>query len=91
LLSALFRSFFFFPFQRISFLFAKFKHLIIIIIIVRRQQQQHNTHHSDPKVVDKNDKKKDFAKFKEEDNTAHSNSKGTYIHTYIQTLNHILF
>jgi hypothetical protein len=62
-------------------LFAKFKHLIIIIVRRRQQQQQHNTHHSDPKVVE-NDKKKDFAKFKEEeDNTAHSNSKGTYIHT----------
>jgi hypothetical protein len=81
LFAALFHSFFF-PFQRISFLFAKF---IDLVIIPRReqQQQQHNTH--DPKVDDKND---DFAKFKdsEEDNTTDSNPKGTYI----QTLNHIL-
>jgi hypothetical protein len=74
LFAALFRSFFFFPFQRISFLFAKF---IDLVIIPRREQQQHNTH--DPKVDDKND---DFAKFKdsEEDNTD-SNPKGT-LHTY---------
>ncbi|WJX42865.1 hypothetical protein P8452_30045 [Trifolium repens] len=67
LFAALFRSFFF-PFQRISFLFAKF-------ILPREQQQQHNTHHSDPKFDDKND---DFAKFKdsEEDNTD-SNPKAT--------------
>jgi hypothetical protein len=67
LLAALFRSFFF-TFQLISFLFAKFKDLLIL-----RREQQHNT---------KNDK--DFAKLKdsveEEDNTD-SNPKGTYIQT----------